>query len=345
MSKSGGNAAFGAAVLKRVGAQAEKREAGQSGASPNPASSILDHRENALSAMATGKMVPDTTLLVDPSRCRIWEHHNRDAAWLNEETCADLIESIKAEGRQRIPAIVRRVKSDPEYDYEVIAGRRRHWSVSWLRAHNYEAIDFLITVQNLSDQEAFRVADLENRSRKDISDIERARDYEFGLGAFYDGRQDFMAERLGVSRSWLSRFLVLARLDPIILSAFASPYEIGVSHAAQLAPLVRKEETRFLVEAEAKKLAADQIEARSTGLPPIAPMDVVRRLAASTVSKKAVVQATDRSEPMSFQSAKGLPMLVVTPGRGGSLMIKVAANSGASRKELLRAFAKALDLI
>ena len=101
--------------------------------------------------------------------------HNRDYAALNEETCADLIESFKAEGRQNFPAIVRRVEDDPEHDWEVICGARRHWTVSWMRAHHQPDFKFLIEPRELTDEEAFRLADLENRSRRDLSDYERAR--------------------------------------------------------------------------------------------------------------------------------------------------------------------------
>src|SRR3546814_2735665 len=76
--------------------------------------------------------------LVDPARCRMWEGHNREYALLNEERCADLIESIKAQGRQEMPAIVRRVRDDPRYDFEVICGARRHWTISRSEEHTFE---------------------------------------------------------------------------------------------------------------------------------------------------------------------------------------------------------------
>jgi hypothetical protein len=44
----------------------------------------------------------------------MWAGHNRDYALLNEERCSDLIESIKAQGRQEIPAIVRRLSGDED---------------------------------------------------------------------------------------------------------------------------------------------------------------------------------------------------------------------------------------
>jgi ParB family chromosome partitioning protein len=343
MTKGGSNKAFGASILARATEAAKAREADGADTPLNPATSILQHRENTLASMTSGKTLPDGNMLVDPARVRIWEHHNRDQEWLSEETCSDLIESIKAEGRQRIPAIVRRVKNDADFDFELIAGRRRHWSVSWLRDHHYENIEFLITIQNLTDQEAFRVADLENRNRKDISDIERARDYQFALGQFYEGKQVLMAERLGVTRSWLSRYLVLADIPREILAAFHSIYEIGVSHAAQLASLLRKEDSRLLMEREAERIAATQAASRDAGKPLLNPSEVVRRLIASTVSKAATEEASERRETVTFNAASGRPMMTVLGGRGGAITVKVVPNSGASRKELMSAFSKALD--
>jgi ParB-like chromosome segregation protein Spo0J len=81
----------------------------------------------------------------------------------------------------------------PDIDFEVICGARRHWTVSWLRAHNYTDFRFLVEVRELTDEEAFRISDLENRAREDLSDIERARDYLKALGRHYGGSQKDMA--------------------------------------------------------------------------------------------------------------------------------------------------------
>jgi ParB family chromosome partitioning protein len=153
----------------------------------------------------------------------MWAGHNRDYALLNEERCADLIESIKAQGRQEIPAIVRRLSGDDGFEFEVICGARRHWSISWLRSHNYPDFKFLVDVREMGDEEAFRLADIENRARDDLTDLERARDYLRALTAYYDGRQKTMAERLKVSESWLTRYLDLARLPDELTTAFADP--------------------------------------------------------------------------------------------------------------------------
>ena len=148
---------------------------------------------------------------VEPETCRMWERHNRDYALLTEDNCRDLIDGIRAQGRQEFPAIVRRIKGG-DHQYEVICGARRHFAVSWLRAHNYTQFKYLVEVRDLTDEEAFRLADIENRDRDDISDFERAKDYAQAIGLYYGGKQKAMAERLEVSEAWLSRYLALAKL-------------------------------------------------------------------------------------------------------------------------------------
>jgi len=113
---------------------------------PGLGSNVLTGRENRLAELAAGSVVSRTHELVDPARCRMWAGHNREYALLNEERCADLIESIKAQGRQEMPAIVRRVRGEPDFDFEVICGARRHWSISWLRSHNYPDFRFLVDI-------------------------------------------------------------------------------------------------------------------------------------------------------------------------------------------------------
>lgn len=200
---------------------------------------VLAGRSNRLAELASGGVVNAAQELVDPARCRMWAGHNRDYAALSEDRCHDLIESLKAQGKQEVPAIVRRVVGDADYDFEVICGARRHWSVSWLRSHHYPDFRFLIDIRTLTDEEAFRLADLENRARADISDYERARDYLRALGEHYGGHQATMAERLKVTTSWLSRYLDLGRLPDPVIAAFANPHELGIKHVALMKPLLK----------------------------------------------------------------------------------------------------------
>ncbi|HEY1245027.1 MAG TPA: ParB/RepB/Spo0J family partition protein [Hyphomicrobiaceae bacterium] len=313
------------------------------GARLPPRTGLLGERENRLAELAAGKSVTRLQELVDPARCRIWEGHNRDYAALNSENCADLTDSFKAEGRQNFPAIVRRIEGDRDHDYEVICGARRHWAVTWMRAHHQPDFKFLVEPRELTDEEAFRLADLENRSRRDLSDYERASDYARAIDRYYAGNQQRMAERLEVSKSWLSRYLELARLPTEVLAAFGSPHAVGISHAATLAPLLRAEDQKGRLTAEAQRLAAEQADRaarRENSLPPAAVMQrLVGAARAAAVPRKAgnprehVVRAADGAVVARGQRT----------GRGGAVTISLPTPARHAREALVAAVEEILN--
>lgn len=308
-----------------------------------PKTGLLAGRENRMSELASGNSVTRVQELVDPARCRIWEGHNRDYAALSEANCADLIESFTAEGRQNFPAIVRRVEGDPAHSVEVICGARRHWTVCWMRAHGKPDFRFLIEPRELSDEEAFRIADLENRSRKDLSDYERAHDYARAVERYYGGSQQRMAERLEVSGSWLSRYLDLARLPEDVVAAFGSPHVIGISHAAVLAPMLRVGHQSERVLAEARRIAAEQAALSSRGAALLAPAVVVQRLTGAAGARTAPRQPGGRHEHV-VRSSQGA---VVARGqlaeREGGVTIKVPAPVKHARAAVISALTETLD--
>lgn len=200
-------------------------------------STYLETRKTELSDIFDGNIEEKTLRWVDPEECKMWENHNRRYDLLNEVRCQDLIEGIKAQGKQEFPAIVR-LSDDPEYKYEVICGARRHWTIQYLRDHNFPNFKFLIEVRKLSDEEAFRLSDVENRDKEDISDYERALDYRMALTKYYK-TQKTMAQRLEVSEAWLSRYLQLAELPKAIVDLFNDIRFLKVETGKQLRPLIK----------------------------------------------------------------------------------------------------------
>ncbi len=330
------NSGFAADLAAGIDLTSEAQPAHRAGIAAN----VLTGRSNRLADLASGAVVSRTHELVDPARCRMWAGHNREYSLLNEQRCEDLIESIKAQGRQEMPAIVRRVSGEPDYDFEVICGARRHWSISWLRSHNYPDFKFLIDVREIGDEEAFRLADIENRARDDLTDLERARDYLRALTAYYDGRQKTMAERLKVSESWLTRYLDLARIPDEITVAFKHPQDLGIRNAIALKALLKPEDRRARVVEEAARLGETQEEAEQ-GLPVL---EVIRLLAvAADPPKRSGSPKKSGSALPSFDTAAGRPLLRVDrKGRGG-IAITLPARSGATRAEVDTALAQVLD--
>ncbi len=224
---------------------------------------------------------------VDPALCIMWAGHNRAYELLNEDNCRDLIDSIKSQGQQEFPAIVRRLKGGGT-EYEVICGARRHFAISWLRAHNYPQFRYLVEVRDLTDEQAFRLADVENRDREDISDFERARDYAAALDQYYGGRQKTMAERLEVSEGWLSRYLALARLPAAVVAAYASIRDIKELHARVLKPLLADPKLAPAVLSAADALAEAQAAARAGQGGAVEAAQVLARLKAATLAPKRI---------------------------------------------------------
>jgi ParB family transcriptional regulator, chromosome partitioning protein len=302
---------------------------------------VLSGRSNRLAELAAGEVIARTHELIDPARCRMWAGHNREYEALSEERCRDLIESFKAQGKQEVPALVRRVRDGSGFDFEVVCGARRHWSVSWLRSHNYPDFRFLVEVRELTDEEAFRLADLENRAREDISDFERARDYLRALDRYYEGRQNLMADRINVTTSWLSRYLDLARLPAEIVAAFASVHDLGIKHVTLIKPLLKPEDRRRRVFAEAARVAA----ARGSGdKAPNAPADVIRLLVAASDPPKKSGSANKSGSRRVVRSPAGKPVLRIEREDRKSVTVTLLLRDGASREEADAALSELLDL-
>jgi ParB family chromosome partitioning protein len=302
-------------------------------------SGYLQERESGLAQLASGAIVEKTLLWVDPERCRMWARHNRRYDLLNEVRCRDLIEGIKAQGKQEFPAVVRRLRDDPNYEYEVICGARRHWTISWLRRNNYPQFRFLIEVRELTDEEAFRLSDVENRDKEDISDYERAQDYRGALRLYYKTQKQ-MAERLEVSEAWLSRYLDLADLPQEIIQAYDDITQINIQHTRDLKPLLKDNKTRAKLLAKAQEIAGEQERARSAGKEGIKGPAVVSAL-------KSACMAGDGKRSngalASYKTQLGKPMFTVERVGKAGLVLKFPGTSGASKEELIAAFTEAVE--
>jgi ParB family chromosome partitioning protein len=301
------------------------------------AGAALLGRESALARVASGEVRQVTQLLLDPARARIWPGNARVYSHLTEEGCRELIDSILAEGGQKVPAVVRRIEGDPDHDYEVIAGTRRHWAISWLRAHSYPDMHFLAQVAQLDDEAAFRLADLENRARKDVSDLERARNYAAALSAHYGDHLTRMAERLKVSKGWLSKMIKVASIPDAVIAAFASPADVQLKPAYALAQALDNAEDAALITAEAERISDDQLGRRAVGDPPLPAADVQRLLLAAPQSETGV-----STELYSWTGPVGRPALSVLSTNRQGVTVRLHAGSGATPAQLADALRDAL---
>lgn len=287
-----------------------------------------------LETIMAGHVQPEPVehIRVDPSVVRIWHGNARSYEMLDYENTHDLTTSIRAEG-QRVPVIVRRVHKDPAHDYELIAGTRRHWAVSWLRKREGHDVLLLAEVGVISDAEAFRISDLENRARRDVTDLERARNYVWALEELFEGHQAKMAGALGVHSSWLSKILAVGRIPDEVVKAFASPSDIKIKPGYALAAALAQGHRAKGILKRAAELAS--FEANRVSERPLTPAKVVHRLLNDPP------QLPTR-EPVEWHSRTGRPCLTLQKRDANGLVIRVHLHSDADEEETVAAFRTAL---
>lgn len=307
----------------------------------NRAGLSLLGRENALARAASGEVRQVTQLLIDPARVRLWAGNARIQERLSVEAVQDLIDSILAEGGQKVPVVVRHVSGDPDFDYEVIAGTRRHFAISWLRANSYPEMKLLAQVADLDDEAAFRLADIENRARKDVSDIERARNYAAALETHYGGKAVRMAERLKLSKGWLSKMLKAATIPDVVLSAFSDLSELTLNPAYALASALDDHSRAQAIVAEAGAIATSNAAAAAIASPPLAGAVVLKRLMDASSAPRARVVDTRIEIAGQF----GRPILAVKSVSRQGVTLHLPTGGGASDEQLQKALQTVLETL
>lgn len=241
----------------------ETPPSGPSSSAPQPRGPFATNLASIHNPRGTGekgheKMRPDLVRMVwvTPDRCRPWRHHNRIYPLLNEITCADLIEGFRAVGRQEHPALVRKLPEAERpdgkggvHDFEIITGVRRHWTVAYFHRQgelNHEGVPYEFLIQardDLSDEEAFLLSDVDNRARQDISDYERGQEYRWALAEFYDNVIQKMADAVQLDRSHVSRLIQLTEMPTDVVAAYPSVLEIKEYHWRVLSRYFQAEHT------------------------------------------------------------------------------------------------------
>lgn len=304
-----------------------------------PASSFLERRGIAIDEIT--RTVKRLTIRLKPAECSIWPGNARDHAALNYERCASLIESIREEGTNREPVVVRRTPG-ADRPYELIVGTRRHFSISWLHANNHSEIELVARIETLDDEGAFRLADLENREREDVTDLERARNYKHAIDAYYNGVRTQMADRLAIPKQNLHNLLQLAELPDEVVAAFAEPADIKVRHGMRLSPLLKHEQHRAAIIAVALALGAEQQRLKAAGDDRIEGIKVCERLAAAAVAPAALNPAARSKQTLTALSGKTIGQ-VLADTRTKGITININPREVASIEEILEAIRPAIE--
>lgn len=192
----------------------------------------------------TAGMRPDSTLPID----EIHPNKGQPRKRFKEDELEELADSIRQNGVLQ-PLLVRKVGSS----YEIVAGERRYQAA--LRAGLKE---LPVIIREISDDEVFKLALIENLQRSDLSPLEEANGYrqlikEKGL------TQEELAKILSKSRSSITNTLRLLDL-PEEVQRLVEEGELTAGHARAILA-VPSEEGRIAL---AQKVVEERLSVRQT---------------------------------------------------------------------------------
>jgi ParB family transcriptional regulator, chromosome partitioning protein len=209
-------------------------------------------------------------LRLDPARCRPWKFHNRDLAWLTSDRCRSLIDSIRRNG-QNDPALVREIKYDPNYDYEIIYGVRRWFACSQIPNH-----PLLARITDADDKTCMILMHTENADSKDITEFERAFSFAQQLKSGVFKSQVEMAELMGLSQGYISKLIKAAEIFeyPWIQNLFNNKLDVSVKYAYELSVLLKNPEIFNHIKKEAEAMLNVKVETGQS----LSSADVLKKL-------------------------------------------------------------------
>lgn len=212
------------------------------------------------------------TVQLDPQKVRASRWANRHEASFSTPAFARLKESIAHAGGNTQPILVRQVQND---DYELAFGHRRHRACLELGLR----VQSVVWNCPMSDMDLFLSMERENREREDLSAYEQGSSYLAALEAGLFPSQRRLAETLDVSHTWIRKTMMVARLPPKIIRAFASPLEVQPKHAEQINAALDRDPDLVVSRADrlsrgAVRLTAAQVVAHLTGRQSESPISI-----------------------------------------------------------------------
>lgn len=192
----------------------------------------------------TAGMRPDSTLPID----EIHPNKGQPRKRFKEDELEELADSIRQNGVLQ-PLLVRKVGSS----YEIVAGERRYQA-----AQKAGLKELPVIIREISDDEVFKLALIENLQRSDLSPLEEANGYrqlikERGL------TQEELAKILSKSRSTITNTLRLLDL-PEEVQRLVEEGELTAGHARAILA-VPSEEGRIAL---AQKVVEERLSVRQT---------------------------------------------------------------------------------
>ncbi|MGH8259304.1 MAG: ParB/RepB/Spo0J family partition protein [Steroidobacteraceae bacterium] len=243
---------FGGTNLSDIARAVKERAEPSPFERPTAARPVLPAAELALTGRTAPALERENILSVDPRRVRPWPHHNRSASWYTRERCQDLIESI-AKDEQLEPALARKLKGDPNFDYELIYGMRRRFACEVLGRK------IKLRIVDADDVRAAILMHIENAEPQDKTTMESALTFQDILDGKVFSTQETLADAMGLSKGQVSKMIKAAGLlrQGTIAGLFADPSAIAIEQAYKLAALLERPGAKEVVLQAAKNLGRE----------------------------------------------------------------------------------------
>lgn len=244
---------FGGANLSEIARSVKERAEPSPLDKPAAVRPVVPAAELALRGRVAPELERENIFTVDPKRVRPWAYHNRTAAWYTRERCQDLIDSIAKDGQQE-PALARRLKGEPDFDYELIYGMRRRFACELLGRK------LKLRVIEADDARAAVLMHIENADRQDITPMERALSFQMQLEAKLFPTQEALAEAIGLSKGQVAKMLKAAGLlkHGTLAGLFVDRSAIPIIQAYNLAMLLERPGAKEVIFQAAKNLAREE---------------------------------------------------------------------------------------
>jgi ParB family chromosome partitioning protein len=267
-SKAGG---FVGRVLKNsnLGLEAEKEQLSEK---------LKNAEARAEELAAKVRHLEDGTTVFDlnATRVRPSPYADRHPAAFADAAFEDLCERIRQTHGNTQPAKVRPINGDPDHDFEIASGHRRHAACLKL------GLLFSAIVRPYSDDELLREMVEENTGRHDLSPYERGMHFSrlIETGKAASGRE--LAIKLGLNQTFVTRLLRYGQIPGGLLRAFRDPREI---RRDWIEPLLKAwANDRARVESEIQAVLSEPDPLRST--------DIYHRLV-KPVGSKAIIASRE----------------------------------------------------
>jgi ParB family chromosome partitioning protein len=223
---------------------------------------------------------------IDPKKIRATKFKNRDdrSLLLHDPTFIKLTKSLAAHG-QETPIRVRPVKDAVPFEFEIVAGHRRHAACLALDASTNKGFPVVAIV----DAAAAETRDLvlkmyrENADREDLSPYETGTMFKHWLDASVFPTHEAISAATGQSKQNVGRYIALASLPDYVLAAFRDPRRLSLRWSSELAGAASSHapELKVLAEELAKRNPAPSPEAVFTELIGLVPRQKSRTRRAS----------------------------------------------------------------